>query len=72
VAALDAKPFSGPIQIVVAESESQKEHRAIAELTGSSVNNGVPGGYSKLVIESTAQLWLTVRPAPAAKTESSK
>ena len=43
-----------------AEIESQKERRVIAKLTGSEVNNGVPGGFNKLIVESTDQLWLTV------------
>jgi hypothetical protein len=25
------------------------------------VDNGVPGGYSKLLVESTDQLWLTLK-----------
>jgi len=41
----------------------------VADLTSSTVNNGVPGGFNKLVIESTDRLWLTVLPV-AAKTES--
>lgn len=68
-ASADAKPFSGPIQIVVTEIESGNEHRATANLTSSSENNGVPGGFTKLAIESTDQLWLTVLPVaePEAK-----
>jgi hypothetical protein len=65
-ASREAKPFGGPIRIIATESESKKEHPAVADLTSSSVNNGVPGGFNKLVIESTDQLWLTVLPAPAA------
>ncbi|MEO8425898.1 MAG: hypothetical protein ABI651_02180 [Verrucomicrobiota bacterium] len=72
VASPDAKPFSGPIQVVVTEAESGREHRAIAELITSSVNNGVPNGFNKLVIESTEQLWLTVLPATVSKAASAK
>jgi len=67
VAAEEAKPFSGPIRIVATEVKSEKEHRAVADLTSSTVNNGVPGGFNKLVIESTDQIWLTVLLASKAK-----
>jgi hypothetical protein len=72
VAASDAKPFSGPIQIVATEVESGRVHRATADLTSSTVNNGVPGGFGRLVIESTDQLWLTVLRAPEQKPEKPK
>jgi hypothetical protein len=72
IASEDVKPFSGPMQIVVAETESNKEQRAVADLTSSSVNNGVPGGFSKLVIDSTDQFWLTVRPAPPSKSAAAQ
>jgi len=72
VASPDAKPFSGPIQVVVTVAESGRERRAIAELITSSLNNGVPNGFNKLVIESTEQLWLTVLPATVSKAASAK
>ena len=62
VASADAKPFSGPIQVVATEPESGTEHRTTANLTSSSENNGVPGGFTKLAIEFTDQIWLTVLP----------
>ena len=62
VASAGAKPFSGPIQIVATETESGTEHRATAYLTSSSENNGVPGGFTRLAIEATDQIWLTVLP----------
>lgn len=68
----EAKPFSGPIEIVATEAESGIEHRAVAGLTSSTENNGVPGGFTKLVIESTDQIWLTVLPPPETKTEKPK
>ena len=64
VASADANPFSGPIQFAVTEVESGIEHRVVSELVSSTVDNGVPQGFRKLVIESTDQLWLTVLPAP--------
>ena len=65
-------PFSGPIQVVIRQAETGAEHHAVVELVGSGVNNGVPTGFNKLVIESTDQLWLTVLPAPPAKAASEK
>jgi hypothetical protein len=69
VASPDAKPFSGVIQIVLSETESGIEHRAVADLTSSTVNNGVPSGFTKLAIESTDHIWLTVLPVPEPKVE---
>ena len=72
IASSDARPFSGPMQIVATETEGATEHRALADLTSSTVNNGVPGGFTRLAIESTDQLWLTVQPAPEQKAEKAK
>lgn len=72
IAAGDAKPFGGPIRIVATEVESGKVHRAVADLTSSTVNNGVPGGFGKLAIDSTDQVWLTVQRAPEKKVEKQK
>jgi hypothetical protein len=72
VASPQAAPFSGPIQIIVTEVETRKEHRVTVDLTSSSVNNGVPGGFNQLVIDSTDQLWLTVLPTPTIKTTTGK
>jgi hypothetical protein len=74
VAASEAKPFNGPLQILARETESGREHRAVHELVTTGIDNGVPNGFNRLVIESTDQLWLTVLPAPPAspKPENSK
>jgi hypothetical protein len=71
VASADAKPFSGAIQIAATEQESGMDHRVVSELISSTVDNGVPQGFRRLVIASTDRLWLTVLP-PAAKQESSE
>jgi hypothetical protein len=65
VASADAKPFSGAVQIAATEVDSGVEHRVICELISSTVDNGVPQGFKKLVIGSTDQLWVTVLPPPA-------
>jgi hypothetical protein len=67
VASTEAKPFSGPIQIITTEAESREEHRGVVDLTSSTSNNGVPGGFNNLVIESADQFWLTVLADSATK-----
>jgi len=60
-----AKPASQPIQLVLRESESGAEHPVRYMMTATAEENGVPQGYSDLVIDSTDQLWLTVIGEPA-------
>ena len=72
VASAEAKPFSGAIQITLAEVESGLEHRVLSDLTSSTVDNGVPQGFKKLVIESMSELWLTVLPAPVKQAPAEK
>ncbi len=66
VASPEAKPFNGPIQIRLTEATSTNIHDAVFELTSGGENNGVPQGFSKLLLNSADQLWLTVLP-PAKK-----
>jgi hypothetical protein len=68
-AAPEAKPFSGPIQIVATEPDSDLAHPVVFELISSTVDNGVPQGFKRLAVESTDQFWLTVLPAPAKEPE---
>jgi hypothetical protein len=56
----DAKLANQPLQLVVREVETGKEHPVLHVMTTSTEDNGVPQGYSELVITSTDQLWLTV------------
>lgn len=72
IASLEAKPFGAPIQLVVTEADSGTEHRVAAEFISSGLNNGVPQGFSRLAIESTDRLWLTVLPAPSEKAADAK
>lgn len=60
-AAADAKPASQPFQVFLRETESGTEHPVRHLLVTTSENNGVPAGYTELVINDTDQLWLTVR-----------
>jgi len=63
-AASDAPIFQGPITLTLMEAETKQERVVPIALTGRTENNGVPGGYTHLLIESIDQLWLTVRPKP--------
>ena len=38
------------------------ETNVVFDLVSRTENNGVPGGYSKLLVESTEDLWLTIKP----------
>ena len=69
VVTTNAPAFNGPFQIIVTD-QTTKEQRAIPfEMVSRSENNGVPGGYSKLLVEKTDQLWLTVKAQPAKEPE---
>lgn len=67
----DAKPASQPIMLVLREVEGGAEHAARFFLTKTGEDNGVPQGYTTLVIDSTDQLWLTTIAAPP-KPEAAK
>ncbi|HVY70507.1 MAG TPA: hypothetical protein VHH73_11295 [Verrucomicrobiae bacterium] len=72
VAADEARPFSGPVQLVAAVPDEGVEGPVIHEMTTTSIQNGVPNGYSKLVIESTDQIWLTIPPKPPKEAKPEK
>lgn len=64
-ASAEASAFSGPIQVVFREPNTDTVRHAVHELISSTSRNGVPQGFRDLVIKSTNQVWLTVRaPAP--------
>ena len=71
VAKTNAAPFSGPIRILATETGSGREHQVVHSLAATGENNGVPQGFSRLLRERIADLWLTVPPPtpaqPAAK-----
>jgi hypothetical protein len=66
-----AVPVGQPIELVLRETESGREHPVAFFMTTTGENNGVPQGYTELVIPSTTQLWLTIT-APPEKKEPSK
>ena len=61
IVAPEAKAFNGPIQIIL-QPEPGEPRAALFEMVTSGVDNGVPNGFTHLVIESTDVLWLTVPP----------
>jgi hypothetical protein len=61
------------MQIVLKDTETGREERVRAELVTSGVDNGVPNGFSRLLLEFVEDLWLTVLPAkPAGVAASAK
>ncbi len=63
----NAPAFSGPIRVLLQDSQSNRERTARASLATSSVDNGVPGGFPDLLIKETDRIWLTVRKQPVGK-----
>jgi hypothetical protein len=58
----DAAPFMGPVRLILRDEITQEEQAVAVELTSRGVDNGVPQGFQRLVIERTDRLWLTVKP----------
>jgi len=61
IAQADAKPFSGVFTLAVKEQAAGTNGFAVFEMISRGMDNGVPKGYTTLVIEQTESLWLTVR-----------
>jgi hypothetical protein len=59
----EAPAFNGPVKVVVRDTVANTERTARFSLVSRSENNGVPGGYSKLLVEETEAIWLTVKAA---------
>jgi len=64
VVATNALPFSGPLQIQLTDTATKEERIVPFMLTSRTEDNGVPGGYSALLIDRLDHLWLTVKPKP--------
>lgn len=60
VATETAVAASQPFQLVVRATETSTEYPVAHSMITTGENNGVPQGYTALVINSTNQLWLTV------------
>jgi hypothetical protein len=72
VAATNAPPHNGPFHLTISDQNTKKERSIAFELTGRSEDNGVPGGYSTLLVESTDDLWLTVLKPKAAEPKAAE
>ncbi len=62
-----AAPSGQPFQLVLREVESGAEHPVSYFMTAVGETNGVTQGYTKLVIDSTDMVWLTVGKAAEEK-----
>jgi len=62
--ATNAPSFSGPVQLKLTDANANRERIIPFSLPSRSEDNGVPGGYSALVVDELAHVWLTVKPKP--------
>ena len=58
----DAAAFNAPIRILVKDEVTGEQRPVLFSFVSRSENNGVPGGYSKLLVEQTEDIWLTIKP----------
>ncbi len=72
VVAEAAAAWRGPIQVIARDTTNAVERVIPFKLTGSTTDNGVPGGYRVLLAEETDHAWLTVLPKEAPKAEAEK
>ena len=56
----DAKAAQQAVRLIVVDTTASREYPAEFEFVSASENNGVPGGYTKLLVESSVQIWFTV------------
>ncbi len=67
VAAPTAPAANQPVQLILREKEGGREHAASFPLIKTTEDNGVPQGYSELVINAVDRPWLTVIAPPPPK-----
>lgn len=67
IAAPSAPAANQPIELVLREKEGGREHAVDFPLIKSTEDNGVPQGYSELVINAVNRPWLTVIVPPPPK-----
>ncbi len=70
VAETNAVPFQGPFQLIARDVSAGHERSVPFMLTGSTTDNGVPGGYRTLLADRIESLWLTVLAAEPPKPEA--
>ena len=57
-----APPFMGEITFVAEDLETHHSQPVDVTFLGTTINNGVPAGFTELVLEKTESLWLTIPP----------
>ena len=62
--ASNAPAFSGPVQVRLTDANANKDRIVPFSLTSRSEDNGVPGGYSTLLVDELDHVWLTVKLKP--------
>jgi hypothetical protein len=74
IAATNAPAYSGPVHLYLTDATTREDRLALFPLTSRTEDNGVPGGYTDLVIDTLDHCWLTVRKKPdeAPKTAAAK
>ena len=67
IASKESPGWNGPIEILIRDLDKGVDQKALFSLVSTGENNGVPQGYTRLLINITDQLWLTVAPEPPSK-----
>ena len=65
-----AEAWRGPIAIIGRDTGSGTERVIPFKLTGTTTDNGVPGGYRVLLADEIDQIWLTVVPKASEKAKT--
>jgi len=66
----NAVPFQGPFQLIARDVPAGRDRFVPFMLTGSTTDNGVPGGYRTLLADRIELLWLTVLAVEPPKSEA--
>jgi hypothetical protein len=64
IIATTSPTFSGPIQLKLTDLTTTTDRVITFPLLSRTEDNGVPGGYSTLLVDDLDHLWLTVKPKP--------
>jgi len=67
--ASNAPAFSGPVQVKLTDANANKSHTVPFSFPSRSEDNGVPGGYSTVLVDELDHVWLTVKPKPLEATK---
>lgn len=62
--ASNAPAFSGPVHVRLTDVTANMDRIVTFPLLSRTEDNGVPGGYSTLLLEELDHLWLTIKPKP--------